>query len=134
MEGTTERELEKIQGVVDTLIYKNDDSGWAVARVDLGVGEELVITGVMPYLGAGESIVAYGNYVTHPEYGPQFSVLSYERLLPSTAQGIYDYLASRTVKGIGPKTAMAIVEKFGEDTFDVLASQPELLETVREAR
>ena len=51
MEGTTERELEKIQGVVDTLIYKNDDSGWAVARVDLGVGEELVITGVMPYLG-----------------------------------------------------------------------------------
>lgn len=131
MEGTTERELEKIQGVVDTLIYKNDDSGWAVARVDLGVGEELVITGVMPYLGAGESIVAYGNYVTHPEYGPQFSVLSYERLLPSTAQGIYDYLASRTVKGIGPKTAMAIVEKFGEDTFDVLASQPELLETVR---
>ena len=102
MEGTTERELEKIQGVVDTLIYKNDDSGWAVARVDLGVGEELVITGVMPYLGAGESIVAYGNYVTHPEYGPQFSVLSYERLLPSTAQGLSLIHILSVSSGISP--------------------------------
>lgn len=119
-----------MEGTVETLIYKNDDSGWAVARVETDHGE-VVITGQMPYLGAGESIVAYGHHVTHPEYGPQFNVETYERVLPSTAAGIYEYLASRTVKGIGPKTAMAIVERFGDQTFEVLASMPEQLAQVK---
>lgn len=125
-----QRELEKIEGTVAALIYKNDESGWAVAKVDTDQGE-LVVTGVMPYLGAGESVVVYGHYVTHPEYGPQFSAVNYERVLPSTVNGIYDYLASRTVKGIGPKTALAIVERFGTETFDVLASMPEKLSDVK---
>lgn len=125
-----QQQEQKIEGVVQNVIYQNKDNGWTVARVDTG-GGDLVITGSMPYLGAGETIAAYGVYVTHPEYGPQFNVTAYERVLPSTAAGIYDYLASRAVKGIGAKTAQAIVERFGEDTFDVLANYPEKLTEIR---
>ncbi len=121
---------QKIEGVVQNVIYQNEDNGWTVARGETSLGD-LVITGSMPYLGPGETIAAYGVYVTHPEYGPQFNVTAYERVLPSTAAGIYDYLASRAVKGIGAKTAQAIVERFGEDTFDVLANSPEKLTEIR---
>lgn len=125
-----QQQEQKIEGVVQTVIYQNKDNGWTVAKVETSLGL-LVITGSMPYLGAGETISAYGVYVNHPEYGPQFNVTAYERLLPSTAAGIYDYLASRAVKGIGLRTARAIVERFGEDTFDVLANSPEKLTEIR---
>lgn len=124
-------ELIKIEGSVLSLIYKNDESGYAVARVMLDDGSPLTIVGIMPFLGAGERIMAFGEMVNHPQHGSQFSVQSYERQMPRGTTGIYEYLASRVVKGIGPKTARAIVDRFGDDTLAVLAEQPELLQQIR---
>lgn len=126
-----EKEMEKIEGTVRALIYQNENNGWTVARMETDDGANLVITGVMPGLGAGESMIACGSYVTHPEYGPQFSVSAYERIMPSTVNGIYQYLAGRAVKGIGPKTARLVVENFGEEAFEVIANAPEKLAEIR---
>lgn len=123
--------LDTITGVVESVIFKNDDNGYTVARVNTSDGGELTVVGVMPYLGAGERISAVGEYQEHPQHGPQFSVRSYEREMPADAQGIYEYLAGRTVKGIGPKTARAIVDRFGAESFDVLAEMPEKLASIR---
>ena len=121
----------KIEGTVLALIYKNDESGYAVARVMLDDGSQLTIVGIMPYLGAGERILALGTVVNHPQHGSQFSVQSYERQMPRGSVGIYEYLASRVVKGIGPKTARAIVDRFGDETFEVISERPELLQQIR---
>lgn len=61
-----QQQEQKIEGVVQTVIYQNKDNGWTVAKVETSLGL-LVITGSMPYLGAGETISAYGVYVNHPE-------------------------------------------------------------------
>lgn len=126
-----EREYSKIEGTVDSIIFKNNDNGYTVARASLSDGEEMTVVGVMPFLGVGERIIALGEYVNHPQHGLQFSVSSYEREMPSDKERIYDYLASRAVRGIGPKTARAITDAFGADTFTVLAESPEKLAGIR---
>ncbi len=126
-----ERPFDTLEGVVEDIIYKNDENGYTVARVELDDGGAITIVGAMPFLGAGEHISATGTYTVHPQHGPQFQVDNYLREMPADEQGIYAYLASRTVKGIGPKTAKAIVDRFGMESFDVLAEMPHRLAEIR---
>ena len=67
-----QKELTTIEGTVLSLIYKNDESGYAVARVMLDDGSQLTIVGIMPFLGAGERVAAVGEVVSHPQHGSQF--------------------------------------------------------------
>ena len=122
--------MEKIKGVVEEIIYDNDENGYKVIAIDTG-SEEAVARGVMPFLNVGEYIVAEGTWETHNVYGLQFSVKSFEKQLPSDINGIKSFLASGLIAGIGPGLAGAIVDKFGQDTFNIIMFQPELLETVR---
>ncbi|MBQ6711427.1 MAG: AAA family ATPase, partial [Clostridia bacterium] len=126
-----EKEPEVLEGVVEDIIYKNDENGYTVARVELDDGGAITIVGAMPFLGAGEHISATGTYTVHPQHGPQFQVDNYLREMPADEAGIYAYLASRTVKGIGPKTAKLIVDRFGMESFDVLAEMPHRLAEIR---
>ena len=126
-----EREQDTLEGVVEDIIYKNDEIGYTVARVELDDGGAITIVGAMPFLGAGEHISATGAYTVHPQHGPQFQVENYLREMPADEAGIYAYLASRTVKGIGPKTAKLIVDRFGMESFDVLAEMPHRLAEIR---
>lgn len=120
-----------LEGVICDIIYKNDENGYTVARAELDDGGEITVVGAMPFLGVGEHISATGSYTVHPQHGPQFQVESYLREMPADVAGIYAYLASKTVKGIGPKTAKLIVERFGMETFDVLAEMPHRLAEIR---
>lgn len=121
----------KIDGVISNIIFKNEDNGYCVAAAQLIDGGEVVIVGTMPFLGESETISAVGNFINHPEYGSQFAISSYERTLPADLNGICTYLSSKTIKGIGPKTARQIVDLFGKDSFDVIANQPEKLCKIR---
>ncbi len=126
-----EKTIDTLEGVVEDIIYKNDENGYTVARVELDDGGAITIVGAMPFLGAGEHISATGAYTVHPQHGPQFQVENYLREMPADEAGIYAYLASRTVKGVGPKTAKAIVDRFGMESFDVLADMPHRLAEIR---
>ena len=120
-------ELVSIEGTVEKIIYHNDENGYVVCEL-LAFSDELyTVCGNMPYLAAGETIKALGDFVTHPQFGRQFRVEYYEKQLPSSTTAILKYLASGTVKGIGPVTARRIVDKYGEDTFEVLENHPEWL-------
>ncbi|MEA4920709.1 MAG: ATP-dependent RecD-like DNA helicase [Clostridiaceae bacterium] len=123
--------MTRINGIVDSIIFRSEDSGYAVARALLDDGDDVVIVGTMPFLGVGEKITAQGEFTNHPKHGPQFSVTSYSREMPNTVSGIYDYLASGTVRGVGNKTARAIVNAFGTDSFSVIASEPEKLSSIK---
>lgn len=126
-----QREPDTLEGVIESIIYKNEENGYTIASVQLDDGGETTILGNLPFLGAGEHISASGTYSVHPQHGPQFQVESYLREMPEEEEGIYAYLASRVIRGVGPKTAGLIVNRFGQDTFQVLAEEPEKLATVK---
>ena len=118
--------LEKLEGTVEQIIYCNEENGYTVC--DMSVDEDMVtVCGIIPMLSEGDSLCVYGKWVHSLKYGRQFSVEQYERLMPADVTSILKYLSSRAIKGIGPKTAVKIVEAFGEDSFDVIENHPEWL-------
>ncbi|MBO5007151.1 MAG: ATP-dependent RecD-like DNA helicase, partial [Clostridia bacterium] len=77
-----ENELVSIEGTVEKIIYHNDNNGYVVCEL-LAFSDELyTVCGEMPYLAAGETIKAMGDFVTHPQFGRQFKVEYYEKQLP----------------------------------------------------
>ena len=127
MEKEAEKELLSIEGVIEKIIYQNEENGYTVCELLAPSEEFFVLVGAMPYLCEGESIAALGNWVTHPSFGKQFKVEYYEKQLPATASMILKYLSSGAIKGIGPSTAKKIVSQYGDETLDVLENHPEWL-------
>ena len=124
-------ELSEINGTVSSVIFRNDENGYAVVRLLTENGETTTAVGCLPYVAPGESISAEGSWMTHAQHGRQFKIEQCNRILPVSADAIYEYLAGGTVKGIGPATAAMIVDKFGERSLDVLEMQPEKLAEIR---
>ena len=123
-------ELETLKGTVDRITYRNEQNGYTVANLKNGK-EKTVIVGVLPLLNEGEAGVFSGNYIMHPSYGRQFQVHSFERTAPQTAAAILRYLSSGVIKGVGPTTAGRIVEKFGDDTLDIIQNHPAELASIK---
>lgn len=119
-------EMTVLEGMVEEIVYTNYANGYTVCTLDVG-GDMVTATGCMPYLSEGESVKLTGNWTTHPEYGEQFGVRLYEKVLPTTAAAILRYLGSGVVKGIRLATAKKIVDKFGDDTLSVLLNEPHRL-------
>ena len=121
---------EKITGVVEEVTFQNEANGWTV--VDISVGNELLTAvGVMPGINAGETVSLTGTYTVHPSFGRQFKVSAFSRAMPETTDQIFKYLASGVIRGIGPKKAMNIVEKFGADTLYILENEAERLASIK---
>ena len=85
----------------------------------------------MPFLVGGDYIKVIGNFVTHKEYGKQFKVETFEKIMPKTLDSLEKYLSNGTIKGIGPATAKKIVATFGEDTINVFKFEPEKLTQIK---
>lgn len=126
-----ENELLELSGTVNSVIYKNEENGYTVLRLRDGNGESVTVVGCFPYAAPGESMIISGVWMNHSVHGRQFKAEFVQRLLPTSAPAIYDYLAGGAVKGIGPATAALIVDRFGDKTLDVLESSPEKLAELR---
>ncbi len=126
-EAPKKEDVTTIEGSVEGIIYSNEENGYTILDMCLEKGEIVTAVGVMPYVGEGETLKVYGKWVHNPKYGRQFSVQSYEKVMPADANSILRYLSSGAIKGIGPKTAKKIVDLYGEETFDVLENHPEWL-------
>ena len=122
--------LIKLSGSVEQVIYANEENGYMVC--DLGTDDDdlITITGIMPYVNEGDSLIVYGEWKHNPKYGRQFVVTQYERYMPANASAILRYLSSGAIKGIGKKTALKIVEEFGDNTLDVLENHPDWLSDI----
>ena len=114
-----------LDAVLERITYANQETGYTVARVATDRSSDL-LTVVGPLLGAqpGERLRLSGRWTSHPQYGRQFEVQSYETVLPATVQGIRRYLGSGLIKGIGPKMAERIVDHFGEGALQVIEEKP----------
>ena len=117
---------ETVTGYIDHVIFRNEDNGYTV-MVLKGMEEEQELTcvGTFPAITQGAAIEASGNYTTHPVYGKQFQISSYVEKMPEDALAMERYLGSGAIKGIGPKTAAALVTSIDISAFrghDELAS------------
>jgi exodeoxyribonuclease V alpha subunit len=120
--------LEKLSGELERIVFSGDESGYTVLRVHVPRQQDLVtVVGSLPGVQPGERLEMEGRWVNHPKYGLQFQVTRYTSLLPASSNAIKRYLSSRFVKGIGPVMAGRLVDLFGEDTLEVIESNPEKL-------
>ncbi len=121
--------MERIEGTIHDIVFKNDDNGYTIAHLKMDNGT-VVIVGCMPTLAVGESIEVEGKWVNHKTYGKQFEITRFAPITPSSLEGIYTYLSSGMLNGIGEKMAKRIIEKFGVNTLDVIQNMPEKLKEV----
>ena len=128
--ATEDARLAQLSGSIERVIYANEENGYAVCDLGTDDNDLVTIQGTLPYIAEGDGVTVYGRWVHNPKYGRQFSVERYERVLPADVNAILRYLASRAIKGIGPKTAQKIVDEFGEDTFDVIENHPDWLSQI----
>ena len=124
------QESEILQGTVAAVVYQNYDNGYAVLRLAVGGGEAVTVVGTIPLPSVGERLMVTGRWGTHQSYGRQFEAEFLERLMPQTALEIQRYLSGRVIKGIGPKTAARIVDRFGDETLQIMERYPERLAEV----
>ena len=121
-------ESDTIQGVVEYYVYQNEDNSYCVAKfLPTGESEPINIVGPLLNVSPGETIEVSGAWQNHKNYGRQFAVSTFLPILPSTLQGLEKYLGSGLIKGIGPKYAARIVQRFGLATLDVLDRSPDRL-------
>ena len=125
------QEMIKIEGVCEAVIFRNDDNGYAVLRVSTTGGDSFIAVGCVPRVGVGEHLTISGTWIRHPAYGEQFKIEECERSLPATEGAILEYLSSGTIRGIGRKTAVKIVGKFGKKSFDIIENDPMMLTEIQ---
>ena len=125
-----EQELETLTGTVENIVYRSEETGYTVLEF-ASDGILFTAVGEMEDVAEGEEVVLHGRFVTHPSFGEQLRVEAYEVSLPETAAAIRRYLASGVLPYIGKAMAGRIVDLFGEDTLEVIASQPMSLTAVK---
>ena len=119
----------EMRGSIAEVIFHNKDNYYTIAVVE-NEDEQFTAVGYMPGADRGRAFTFRGVWKTHPTYGEQFSFSEYQEEMPSTNEGIEGFLSSGLLKGIGRKTAAAIVRKFGEQTFEIIEKEPHRLTEV----
>lgn len=117
-----------IVGTIEDVVYHNPANDYAVLElIDDRTGKLVTAVGTVPYAAAGEQMRLFGIWKEHTDYGRQLLIESYERALPTEGNDLLRYLSSGAIKGVGPSTALKIVNRFGLETFDVIEKHPEWL-------
>lgn len=121
-----------IRGVVSRVTYRNAENGYSVLQVEVSkFGEKVAVVGNALDVGIGSNIVARGSFKEHPRFGKQFSALSITQVMPTTPEGIKNYLSSGLIKGIGPKTADRLVELLGPNALEIIQKEPTQLDKLK---
>ena len=120
----------EITGEIITIIYTNKINSYTVAEVE--TDEEIItVVGYLPFVDVGDTVKLVGKYVEHKDYGRQFKVDTFEKIIPQNLSALEKYLAKGDIKGVGKAIAKRIVKKFGEETINIFKLHPERLVEVK---
>ena len=120
----------EITGEIKDIIYKNEINSYTIADFETDE-EETTIVGYLPFVNPGDTLKLIGKFVEHKDYGRQFKIDTFEKLMPQTLGALERYLAKGNIKGIGEAIAKRIIRTFGEETIHVFKYEPERLSTIR---
>jgi exodeoxyribonuclease V alpha subunit len=123
-------EIESLQGIVDRVIYQNQENGFAVFIVQVNAKNSVTVKGSVPTITAGEQVLVRGVWNMHQKFGKQFDAHSCEKQAPTSILGLKKYLGSGLIKGIGPVYGDKLVAAFGEKVLEVIDKNPERLMSV----
>lgn len=125
------------RGTITRVTFRSDESGFGVYRAEpeSGIDDNAHTTGGLstlvgvfpPTIGAGSTVIARGEWQSHPKFGRQFRARSVTETDPTGKEAIARYLASNAVKGFGPTLAARVVEAFGDETLEVIDKTPQRL-------
>ncbi|MBS5884808.1 MAG: ATP-dependent RecD-like DNA helicase [Clostridium sp.] len=121
--------MECLNGIVESIVFKSDDTGYVVSKVRIDK-DCINAVGIVPFLKEGQHVKLKGQWVLHKQFGRQFNIDEYEEVLPDSIDGIKKYLSTGIIHGIGPITAKKIVDRFKEETLDILENHIERLQEI----
>lgn len=120
----------EIIGEITSIIYRNEVNSYTIAELE--TNEEITtVVGYLPFINVGDSLKLDGKFVEHKDYGRQFKVDTFEKIMPQTTEALKRYLANGNIKGIGEAIAKRIIDKFGEETIHVFRYEPSRLAEIR---
>lgn len=119
-----------LDGTIERLVFKNEESGFIIARFETQGHEHVTIVGELGELIEGQPLRLRGQWVVDKKYGRQFKVTTYQAKSPETLIGIERFLGSGIIPGIGIELAKRLVKAFGMDTLEVIDRKPERLTEV----
>lgn len=120
----------ELKGYVSDIIYKNEINSYTIATFETD-NEYTTIVGYLPFVNCGDIIKVIGDFVEHRDYGLQFKVETFEKIMPQTPEAIEKYLITANIKGVGEVIAKRIVKTFGNDTINILKFDYEKLAQIK---
>ena len=99
----------ELEGQIVEMIYQNEVNSYTIANLETDT-EIYTVVGYLPFITIGDTLKLTGKFVTHQEYGRQFRVDTFEKIMPQSLAALEKYLANGTIKGIGPATAKKILK------------------------
>lgn len=120
----------ELKGEIVDVIYKNEINSYTIANLETET-EVFTVVGYLPFINVGDNLKLEGKFVTHQEYGRQFKIDTFEKIMPETLDALERYLANGSIKGIGPATAHKIIKEFGEETISIFKFEPQKLSKIK---
>ncbi len=120
----------ELKGQISEIIYQNEVNSYTIAEFETEESLETIV-GYLPFISKGDSLKLVGNFVNHPDYGRQFKIQTFEKIMPQTLDALEKYLAGGIIKGVGPATAKRIVDNFKEETISVFKFEPYKLANIK---
>ena len=109
--------------------FTSSDGTFCIMDATTRKRRSFTMVGPLAAFHVGDNVRVQGTWVDS-KYGVQLRVTNAEIVIPTTNQGLIAFLASQ-IHGVGPKLAERIVERFGEQTIEVLDKAPERLAEIR---
>jgi exodeoxyribonuclease V alpha subunit len=130
LEGMEETE-DSLSGSIERIVHSNSEDGWTVARFKAqGYTGQVTIVGHLAEPAVNQSLLLFGKWTRHPQYGNQFLFERYQLHRPTNPEALERYLSSGILKGVGPVTAKRMVKEFGSDILHILDNEPDKLSKI----
>lgn len=106
-----------LTGNVTHYLFRNQENGYSIAKVILEDESEVIMTGYFPELSKEVTYTFNCEETTHPKYGIQYKVITFDKADVQNKEGLIAYLSSDLFTGIGPVKARKMVDLFGDQAI-----------------
>ena len=126
-----------IKGVYKKTIYSSENYTVGLIKIkdndiDEGLNERTItFTGYFSNINIDDNLKLNGTFTHHFKYGDQFTVESYEIIIPEEKDGIITFLSSDIFPGIGEGKAKKIYDIFKDNTIDIIINDTDKLKEIK---